>query len=113
MKKITGDSINERVEKFLSWKDRLPTFQRRGVEINKNDNITAVKSTFEADNTLHREWMYTHNLVTSIGDIYYAKKITLKKVMVQHTLIQILVPMVFFSIMMESQVQIIAFSKVV
>lgn len=77
--KITGDSINERIEKFLSWKDKLPTYTKRGVALNKKDNITAVKGTFESDNTLHKEWIFTHNLVTSEGDIYYAKKITLKK----------------------------------
>lgn len=77
--KITGDSADARIEKFLSWKDKLPTYQKRGVELNKKDNITIVKGTFESDGTYHKDWSFTHNLVTSDGDIYYAKKITLKK----------------------------------
>ena len=77
--RVTGDSADERIERFLSWKDKLPTYTKRGVELNKSDNITIVKGTYEADNTYHKEWMFTHNLVTSEGDIYYAKKIALKK----------------------------------
>lgn len=77
--KYTGDSVNDRLEKFASYKDHLPKYQKRGVQMNINDNITTVKSTLENDGTTHKEWMYTHNLVTDDGDIYYAKKITLKK----------------------------------
>lgn len=77
--KITGDSADTRIEKLASFKDHLPNYQSRGVQMNIGDNITAVKGTFESDGTLHKEWMYTHNLVTSSGDEYYAKKITLKK----------------------------------
>lgn len=77
--KVTGDSIDERLEKFNSFKDHSPKYQKRGVQLNINDNITIVRERQESDNTLHKEWFYTHNLVTSEGDIYYANKITLKK----------------------------------
>lgn len=77
--KFTGDTLDERIEKFNSYKDHLPNYSKRGVQMNVNDNITTVKSTLEADGTTHKEWMYTHNLVTASGDEYYAKKITLKK----------------------------------
>jgi hypothetical protein len=77
--RITENSVDERIEKFNSWKDKLPNYISRGKELNKNDNITIVKGTYEDDGTYHKQTMFTHNLVTSDGDIYYAKKITLKK----------------------------------
>ena len=77
--RITGNTVDQRIEEFQSWKDKLPTYAKKGVEMNKNDNITVVKGTYESDGTYHKNWAYTHNLVTSDGDIYYAKKITLKK----------------------------------
>jgi len=76
--RITENTADERIEKFNSWKDKLPNYSSRGVEFNKNDNITIVKGTYESDGTYHKQTMFTHNLVTSDGDIYYAKKITLK-----------------------------------
>jgi len=74
--KVTGDSVEERIEKFNSFKDNLPKYHRKGVQINVADNVTALRTREETDGTLHKEWQFTHNLVTSEGDIYYANKIT-------------------------------------
>ena len=74
--KVTGDSFEERVEKFNSFKDHLPKYVAKGVQINVADNITTMRAREETDGTLHKEWQFTHNLVTSEGDIYYANKIT-------------------------------------
>ena len=59
------DSVEERLEKYNSFKDH-----------NKGDNIVACLTNQE---TGQKQWQFTHNLVTSDGDIYYAKQITLKK----------------------------------
>ena len=67
------DTVSERLEKFNSWKDHSPHFWSRGVELNPNDNVCIVKGTGD-----YKQWMYTHNLVTTVGDEYYSKKITLK-----------------------------------
>jgi hypothetical protein len=83
------DSVEERIEKFNSWKDNLPNYHYKGKELNPNDNICIVKETLPtADNGFmtkagegqnYKQYMLTHNLVTAVGDEYYAKKITLKK----------------------------------
>tara|TARA_R110001599_G_scaffold345848_1_gene570633 strand:- start:4210 stop:5016 length:807 start_codon:yes stop_codon:yes gene_type:complete len=73
--KVTGDSVEERIEKFNSFKDSLPNYVKKGVQINVADNVTALRTREETDGTLHKEWQFTHNLVTSTGDIYYANKI--------------------------------------
>ena len=70
------DTMNERLEKFNSWKDHSPKFWKRGVELNPNDNVCIVKGTEMPDGTNYKQWQWTHNLVTTIGDEYYAKKIT-------------------------------------
>ena len=67
------DTVSERLEKFNSWKDHSPHFWSRGVELNPDDNVCIVKGTGD-----YKQWMYTHNLVTTVGDEYYSKKITLK-----------------------------------
>lgn len=77
--KVTGDSVEDRIEKFNSFKDNLPKYHKRGVQINVADNVTALRTREETDGTLHKEWQFTHNLVTSTGDIYYANKIAGKK----------------------------------
>jgi len=77
--KVTGDSVEDRIEKFNSFKDHLPKYHKRGVQINVADNVTALRTREETDGTLHKEWQFTHNLVTSTGDIYYANKICGKK----------------------------------
>ena len=64
------DTVEERLEKFNSWKDHTPNAYKNG------DNIVACLTNQE---TGHKQWQFTHNLVTSDGDIYYAKKITEKK----------------------------------
>ncbi len=77
--KVTGDSVEDRLEKFNSFKDHLPKYHKRGVQVNVADNVTALRTREETDGTLHKEWQFTHNLVTSNGDIYYANKIAGKK----------------------------------
>ena len=72
------DSISERIEKFNSWKDNSPKYWSKGVPLNPNDNVCIVKGVGQEDGSTNKEWMYTHNLVTTVGDEYYAKKITLK-----------------------------------
>jgi co-chaperonin GroES (HSP10) len=49
------------------------------VQINVGDNVTALRTREESDGTLHKEWQFTHNVVTATGDIYYANKIAGKK----------------------------------
>ena len=77
--KVTGDSVEERIEKFNSFKDSLPKYSKKGVQLNVADNVTALRTREESDGTLHKEWQFTHNLVTSTGDIYYANKIAGRK----------------------------------
>jgi len=77
--KVTGDSFEERVEKFNSFKDHLPKYVAKGVQINVADNVTTMRAREESDGTLHKEWQFTHNVVTATGDIYYANKICAKK----------------------------------
>jgi len=68
------DTMNERLEKFNSWQDHSPHFWSKRVELNPNNNVCIVKGTGD-----YKQWMYTHNLVTTAGDQYYGKKITLKE----------------------------------
>ena len=37
--RITGNTVDQRIEEFQSWKDKLPTYAKKGVEMNKNDLI--------------------------------------------------------------------------
>ena len=36
------DSVSERFEKFLSWKDHSATFSHKGVEIGSENNVCGV-----------------------------------------------------------------------
>jgi len=72
------DTISERIEKFNTWKDNSPKYWSKGIPLNPNDNVCIVKGVGQEDGSTNKEWMYTHNLVTTVGDEYYAKKITLK-----------------------------------
>jgi hypothetical protein len=67
-------SIEERLESFLSWKDHCPTYLKRGVELDPNNNICFVKTTFDGEQAVDKSWHYGANLVTNDGDIYYAVK---------------------------------------
>ena len=72
-----GDNIpsfDERMENFLSWKDHCPNYFSRGVELDPNNNVCVVKSTFDGVDLVGKDWMYGANLVTNDGDIYYAKQ---------------------------------------
>jgi len=65
------DSLADRVENFLSWKDHLPTFSHKGVEIDSNNNVLGVLENTETGFTTYN---WGANLVGTKGDIYYAKK---------------------------------------
>jgi len=65
------DSVSERFEKFLSWKDHQPTFSHKGVEIDSNNNVCGV---IENTETGYTTYNWAANIVGNDGDIYYAKK---------------------------------------
>lgn len=65
------DSVSERFEKFLSWKDHQSTFSHKGVEIDSNNNICGVLENTETGYTTYN---WASNIVGNDGDIYYAKK---------------------------------------
>ena len=79
------DTVNERLEKFASFKDHAPKYHSRGMELNPEDNVCTVKTTIPtvlnnfttpAGKGLdYKQWNYTHNLVTSDGDKFYARRI--------------------------------------
>jgi hypothetical protein len=80
------DSINERMEKVKSFNDHAPKYWHRGKELNPNDNVCIVKTTLPTEmngfstpageGVPYKEWMHTHNLVTTVGDQYYAAKVS-------------------------------------
>lgn len=65
------DSVSERFEKFLSWKDHQSTFSHKGVEIDSNNNVCGVLENTETGYTTYN---WASNIVGNDGDIYYAKK---------------------------------------
>jgi hypothetical protein len=65
------DSVAERFEKFLTWKDHLPTYGQKGVEIDSHNNVCGVLENTETGYTTYN---WGANLVGNDGDIYYAKK---------------------------------------
>jgi len=79
------DTMNERLEKFTSFKDHAPKYLSKGVELNPNDNVCMVKttqptelnsfSTPAGEGLDYKQWIYTHNLVTTNGDKFYARRI--------------------------------------
>jgi hypothetical protein len=69
------DTADERLEKWYSFKDHSPSFWRRGIELNPDDNVCVVKGTTLDNGEIYKQWQWTHNMVTSVGDEYYAKKI--------------------------------------
>jgi len=80
------DTINERMEKVKSFNDHAPKYWHRGKELNPNDNVCIVKTTLPTEmngfstkageGVPYKEWMHTHNLVTTVGDQYYAAKVS-------------------------------------
>lgn len=68
------------MEKFLSWMDKQPKRLSRFLEYDPKNNIVAVLSKKEVNNTssgrweMIKNWIYGMNLVTNDGDIFYAKK---------------------------------------
>ena len=72
-----GDNIpsfDERMESFLSWKDHCPSYFSRGVELDPNNNVCIVRSTYDGVDLVGKDWMNGANLVTNDGDKYYAKQ---------------------------------------
>ena len=72
-----GDNIpsfDERMESFLSWKDHCPSYFSRGVELDPNNNVCIVRSTYDGVDLGGKDWRYGANLVTNDGDKYYAKQ---------------------------------------
>ena len=65
------DSISERFENFLSWKDHLSTYGQKGVEIDSHNNVCGVLENTETGYTTYN---WGANIVGNDGDIYYAKK---------------------------------------
>jgi hypothetical protein len=65
------DSVADRIENFLSWKDHLPTFSHKGVEIDSHNNVLGVLENTETGFTTYN---WGANLVGTAGDTYYAKK---------------------------------------
>ena len=80
------DTIDERMEKVKSFNDHAPKYWHRGKELDPNDNVCIVKTTLPTETNgfstkagegvPYKEWMHTHNLVTTVGDQYYAAKVS-------------------------------------
>ena len=67
-------SIEDTLESFLSWKHHCPTYMKRGVELDPNNNVCFVKTTYDGEEAVDKSWHYGANLVTNDGDVYYAVK---------------------------------------
>lgn len=68
-------TFNERLERFKSWQDHLPTFIKKGLRTNKANNIIAVRQRYMGDKTgFVKQYFYTHNIVTVDGNAFYAKQ---------------------------------------
>ncbi len=65
------DTVKERMEKFSSWKDHLPRFHSRGVELDPKNNICAITQDSLSG---YQQWHWASNIVTNDGDIFYAKQ---------------------------------------
>lgn len=67
-------SVDERLEQFKTWQDRLPIYLKRGTP-NPKDNIIAVRTRYSQDGKkIEKEWFYGHNIVTDVGDTFYAEQ---------------------------------------
>lgn len=64
------DTAEARMEKFSSWKDHLPSFSGRNIELDPKNNVCAITE----DSTGYRQWNWASNIVTNDGDIFYAKQ---------------------------------------
>ena len=69
---IIAESLDNRIERFNSWKDKQPHFISRGIKYNPEDNVVAIISRMEGNHTL-KETLYGRNIVTNDGDLYYAQ----------------------------------------
>lgn len=69
------NSIDERIERFSSWKDHMPNFIKRGLHTSPDKNVVIVKKSFDVNmRKLLKRFIYTANLVTNNGDQYYAEQ---------------------------------------
>lgn len=64
------DTASARMEKFLSWKDHLPSFSSRNIVLDPKNNVCAITQ----DISGHKQWNWASNIVTNDGDIFYAIK---------------------------------------
>ena len=74
---IAAESVQERIEKQLSYFDHLPNYASRGIRLQKNigDNVQAFVYRPEGPNGQRVEFFYPgHNTVTNSGEQYYAGK---------------------------------------
>lgn len=72
-------TLEDRMEKFSSWIDHSCNYLKRGVELNAEDqNIIAVRTRYDPNNVYDgdplQEWIFTHNIVTNDGDVFYAER---------------------------------------
>ena len=59
IKEANFDTVDARLEAHKSWKDHLPNFLSRGVELDPSNNICIVRQNMD---TLDKTWNYTHNI---------------------------------------------------
>jgi len=70
-----AQSPGQRLEELLSYFDHLPLYTSRHKYANTDprNNVILVRGFWE-DNSYVREWHFGHNIITTAGRIYYAKK---------------------------------------
>lgn len=75
LKAYPAESFNERVEKILSFKDHMPIYQKKGVRNDRDprNNFLFVRGRWE-DGKHIRQLFLAHNLITTHGRQYYAKR---------------------------------------
>ena len=73
IKIIETETFDERLERFRVFWDRHPIYVNRYAKWNPGDNIVMIRTRPESSYFL-KEWFFGANLVTTDGDIYYAKK---------------------------------------
>ena len=67
-------SVKDRIEAFNSWQDKQPKYIVKGKPWDPRDNIVAVRNRFKGDvSGWVKEWFFGRNIVTNIGDQYYAE----------------------------------------
>lgn len=69
-------TAESRLERFMSWTDKLPKFTKRGVRLNPKNNVCAVRTRYigQKDLMYEREWFYGANIATDAADLFYAQQ---------------------------------------